>query len=169
MGYEDAAWETKPTDANSVGAGNEAIQDVKTGVRSALANEHVVTLGAAVNLQATHRAGSAVAYVGTSAPTLTPGGVALSYIDEGRLWVNTTGASEGPPVVYGELYVYKWISGPVGAGGTYGWRPVDVDMIVIAGLAAIPSAPAKAAKVAITAYHIPTSAPDALAGAIWIA
>ena len=164
MGYEDAAWETKPAANASVGVGNIAIADVKTGVHGALSNEHIVTLGLALNKQATHRAGSAVAFIDSVAPTQTLGGVALGADDVGRLWVDTTNASEGPPVVYGELKAWIQYS-----AGVYGWRPVDSDMIVIAGLAALPATPTKAAKVAITAYHIPTSAPDALAGAIWIA
>jgi hypothetical protein len=163
MGYEDASWETKPADNAAVGAGNDAIWDVKAGVRAAFANEHVIALGAAANLLATHKAGSAMCFVGSVAPTQTPAGVALGANDVGRMWLDTTNAAEGPPVVYGELNV--WIQYSV---GNYGWRKVDADMIKISEVSALPATPVKAAKVAITAYHIPTAAPDALAGAIWI-
>jgi len=164
MGWENASWETQPADSAAVGAGNDAMWDLKAGVRAALVNEHILVPGSATNLLATHKAGSAMCFVGTTAPTQTPAGVALGVNDIGRMWLDTTNASEGPPVVYGELNV--WIQYSV---GNYGWRKVAPDMIVIAGLAALPATPTKAAKVAITAYHIPTVAPDALAGAIWIA
>ena len=164
MGWEDAAWETKPADVAAVGAGNDAMWDIKAGVRAALGNEHIVTPGASANLQATHRAGSGMCFVGSVAPTQNPAGVALGSADVGRMWLDTTNAAEGPPVVYGELNV--WIQYSV---GNYGWRKVDPDMIKISEVSALPVTPVKAAKVAITAYHIPTAAPDTLAGAIWIA
>jgi hypothetical protein len=102
--------ETHPSSTDPEGAGYLEIQDIRKGMRLRYAKEH--NTPAASGAGGEHKAGSAKAYVGGSAPTTRPDGVtALDSTDAGRLWVN------------GALYEWTgsaWvaISGGGGGGGT---------------------------------------------------
>jgi hypothetical protein len=89
----NTTFEVEPANSDLVGAGNEAIQELKTAVQERLVQEHNMNLAdtAPQARHGFHKPGSARAYVGTSAPTLLPDGVtALDVNDAGRLWFRTT-------------------------------------------------------------------------------
>jgi hypothetical protein len=89
----NTTFEVEPANSDLVGAGNEAIQELKTAVQERLVQEHSMNLADAAPQarHGFHKAGSAVSYVSASAPTLLPDGVtALGANDAGRLWFNTT-------------------------------------------------------------------------------
>ena len=65
--------------------------------------EHVDMAAASVGGQ--HVLGSAMAYHQDGTPALTPGGVALAAADQGRLWVNSTGATELMNIYDGAAFV----------------------------------------------------------------
>jgi len=69
-----------------------AITDLKEGVFERVTKEHVMDLGSGLPAEdGWHRAGSAIAYVGATAPTKRPDGVtSLNASDKGRLWFDTS-------------------------------------------------------------------------------
>jgi len=92
----NATFETQPVNSDLVGAGNESIQEVKSAIQERLVQEHSMNLadGPPQARHGFHKAGSAVAFVGSSQPTTLPDGVtALGANDAGRLWFNTTDSS----------------------------------------------------------------------------
>ena len=142
MGFETAAWMTQPLDSDAVGSGNDEIWALKSAVATVVNLEHDLVAGDAAK-QGQHKLGSGIIYYGTSAPTTTPGGVALSVADKGRLWYDTTTLNLGAtPPVYGILKVYDGSAWQLSVTAT----PL----------------------LAVTAQHIPTAQADAVAGAIWV-
>lgn len=89
----NATFEAEPANSDLVGAGNEAIQELKTAIQERLVQEHSMNLADAAPQarHGFHKAGSARVYVASSAPTLLPdGSTALGVNDAGRLWFRTT-------------------------------------------------------------------------------
>lgn len=97
--------ETDPADGAAVKDGAKQIRDARIGDRLRWGKEHATPVAGTIttgNLQSTgggeHKAGSAFAYTGHTAPTLRPDGVtALTAADKGRLWCDET---VSPPVMY---------------------------------------------------------------------
>lgn len=100
-----SAWLASPSDSASVGAGNEAIQDVKETFHTRISREHHESLTevSPQTKHGVHKAGSAVSFAQAAAPTLRPDGVTtLNADDHGRLWIDTD---------TGVMYFWKWDSG----------------------------------------------------------
>lgn len=72
--------------------GAQEVRGLRAGIGIRMDLEHVNMAAASIGGQ--HVLGSGMAYHQDATPMNTPGGVALAAADEGRLWVDSTGATE---------------------------------------------------------------------------
>lgn len=93
----DAAWEASPGVSAVAGTGYARMNEDRIATRERMAVEHRFDF-TAQNLHGVHRAGSALVYVGESAPAARPNGDALTIEDNGRIWIRLSSAM---------LYVYQ--------------------------------------------------------------
>ena len=93
---------TEPGDTDPRNEGATEIRGLRAGVGIRMDREHVTLAGSSVGGE--HKAGSAVSYRQSGAPTTRPDGVSLTSADNGRLWVDD--ADE-------KMYVYvhtSWVA-----------------------------------------------------------
>lgn len=87
-----SGFEGTPAGSDSPAQGDERIRELKETVRAVVAKEHELdpTAGDVIADQGWHKAGSAKAYVQSTAPTTRPDGTtSLDADDEGRLWIDS--------------------------------------------------------------------------------
>jgi hypothetical protein len=90
----DDFFETTPAGTDSPTAGDNIIRELKKATRERMEQEHIAGTTDATASHGIHRRGSAIAYLTNAAPTLRPGGGAISgTTDYGRLWFNSSQAN----------------------------------------------------------------------------
>lgn len=100
------AFEAVPAGTASPALGDDAIRDLKTGIRERMEKEHKFDLSTgSSSLDGWHKQGTALVYFGTTAPTTRPdNATSLDSNDYGRMWFNSSESV---------LYVYTssgWMS-----------------------------------------------------------
>jgi len=113
---DGSAWdESSPNDTTAVKDGDDEIRDLRVGTRLRIEKEHIAPAGSSAGGE--HKAGSAVAYYQSSAPTTKPdGSTSLDSDDNGRLWIDSDDQV---------LYHYVNGSGFVQVGGNNATQALD--------------------------------------------
>lgn len=119
----DSLYELAPSDTTYVKDTDDAIRSLKTATRERITKEHEFDLASQAR-QGLHRAGSAVAFYQTSAPTQR-NGVDLAAADVGIEWIDSD---------TGILYVWdgdSWVSNvdATGAANTVALRDSNGDLL----------------------------------------
>jgi hypothetical protein len=93
----NASFEGTPGGGANPSEGDDRIRELKSAIRERIAKEHILTTGSGTDsAHGWHKAGAAMAYWTSAAPTLLPdGSTALStgVISKGRLWGNSGSSS----------------------------------------------------------------------------
>lgn len=94
----DAGYASFPTSGDLLGKAYEHQNRDRAAILKVLQKEHYLIPGTNLSEHGRLLTGSAISYIGTSAPTLRPSDgvhtpVALSAADDGRLWLDTTNAT----------------------------------------------------------------------------
>ena len=111
-----------PLSTNLLGKAYEHQQTDRNSIMEVIEEEHHLVPGTDTEEHGRHLSGSAVIYIGTTAPALRPNGSdSLGELDVGRLWLDTSLATATYPVIV--LKVYKEVDA---TPGTYAWEEVGV-------------------------------------------
>lgn len=108
----DAGYASYPTSGDLIGKAYEHQNRDRAAMLKVQQKEHYLIPGTNLAEHGRHLMGSAISYVGTSAPTLRPNDgshtpAALSADDNGRLWVDTTNATY--PVLKEYVHGTGWV------------------------------------------------------------